>query len=86
MAHPFAESLYTAIFDVDSEEELERSLEDWMEIPAERSFAATQIHWLLVERVDELTAAVRGIQTLLEDLATRPEQPPDIIDAEVVDG
>ena len=38
------------------------------------------------ERVDELTAAVRGIQTLLEDLATRPEQPPDIIDAEVVDG
>ena len=36
--------------------------------------------------VRELTEEVRLTRTLLEDLATRPERPPDVIDAEVVDG
>jgi len=86
MAHPYAESLYASIFDVDTEEELEQSLLDWSQFPsAERSFASAQIGWLLNERVQELTEAVRAVHSLLEDLATRPEHPPDIIDAEVVD-
>lgn len=86
MAHPFAESLYASIFDVDTEEELEQSLLDWSQFPGtERSFASAQIGWLLNERVQELTEAVRAVRGLLEDLATRPERPPDIIDAEVVD-
>ena len=86
MAHPYAESLYASIFDVDTEEELDRSLLDWAQFPsAERSFAAAQIAWLLTERVQELTEAVRAVHGLLEDLATRPEHPPDVLGAEVVD-
>ncbi len=87
MAHPFAESLYASLFDVDTEEELEQSLLDWSQFPnTERSFASAQIAWMLTERVRELTEEVRLTRSLLEDLATRPERPPDVIDAEVVDG
>lgn len=87
MAHPYAEFLYASLFDVDTEEELEQSLQDWSEFtPAERSFASAQIGWLLTERVRELTEAVRAVHGLVEDVATRPARPPDILDAEVIDG
>ena len=89
MAHPFAESLYASLFDVDTEETLDQSLRDWADFPpAERSFASTQLSWLVLERLDALIDAVQSVHTLIEDLATRPSEPlpPDVVDAEVVDG
>ena len=90
MAHPFAESLYAAIFEVETEDALEQSLSDWADFPpSERSFASAQLSWLVIERLDGLTDAAQGLQTLIEELATRPEAPsptpPDIVDVEVLD-
>ena len=43
-------------------------------------------HYRTIARAIDLIEAEGGRTMPLEDLATRPERPPDVIDAEVVDG
>lgn len=83
----FAEALYEALFEVETDEELEASIADWTDLSGpERSFALAHLTWMLVRRMDELGSAVRDLRDLVEDVATRPGRPPDVIDAEVIDG
>lgn len=87
MTHPIADLVYDALFDLETEEDLETALIDWAELtPLERSFTAAHLRWLGNRRLGELTDAVRALTTLVEDLGTRPARPPDVIDAEVIDG
>lgn len=86
MTHPLADLVYDALFDLESEEDLETALIDWSQLtPLERSFASAHLRWLGNAQLAELTDAVRALTTLVEDLATRPSRPPDVIDAVEVD-
>lgn len=83
----FAEALYEALFETETDEDLEASVADWSDLSAaERSFALAQLTWMLLRRVDSLGGAVRDLREVVEDVATRPGRPPDVIDAEVIDG
>lgn len=87
MTHPFVDLVYASLFDLETEEDLEAALIDWSELtPLERSFTAAHLRYLGNAQLVELTDVVRALHSLVEDLATRPSRPPDVIDAEVIDG